>query len=109
MGKKDAFNGIEGGVTGLAKAQGRQSRAAHKTVTEDEKKTRQAERRTQGKKGAGSPRINMAFTPDNIDFIRVMSRIRGQSMTDFTNYVIEQYRSEHPDVYQRALDVIADS
>ena len=107
MAKK--FDGIENEVTGLKKAQGRQGRAEHKTVSEAEKQTRQAEMRTQGKKGAGAQRINMAFTPDNIDFIRIMSRIRGQSMTEFTNYVLEQYRAEHPDVYQRAWDVINDS
>lgn len=108
MAKKD-FGGIEQGLTGLAKAQGKTGRAPHKTVNDAEKKTRQAEMRTQGKKGAGAQRINMAFTPENIDFIQVMSRIRGQSQTAFVNYVLEQYRNDHPDIYNRALDIIADS
>ena len=40
-------------------------------------------------------RINMAFTPENYDFIRRFSRLRGQSMTDFTNHMIDEYREEH--------------
>ena len=108
MAKKD-FEGIENGVTGLSKAQGKTGRAEHKTATDSEKKTRQAEQRTQGKKGAGMQRINMAFTPDNIDFIHIMSRIRGESMTAFVNYVLDLYKEEHPEIYRRALDVIEDS
>lgn len=104
-----SFDGIEKQITSLSKAQGRGGRSPHKVVTEDEKKERQAQMKTQGKKGAGAQRINMAFTPDNIDFIHVMSRIRGQTMTEFVNYVLDLYKEEHPDIYRRALDVIEDS
>jgi hypothetical protein len=57
---------------------------------------------TQGKKGMKLPRINLAFSPSNLDYIRVMSGIRGESMTQFVNYVIAKDREAHGDKYQAA-------
>ena len=48
----------------------------------------------------------MAFTPDNHEFIRVMSRITGKTMTEFTNFVIERYRAEHPEQFEQAKAII---
>ena len=44
----------------------------------------------------------MAFTPDNHEFIKIMSTITGQNMTEFTNTIIKQYREEHPEIYEQA-------
>ena len=62
--------------------------------------------RTQGRKGCKAIRINMAFTPDNHEFIKVMARISGQTMTQFTNLVVERYRAEHPELYDQAKAII---
>lgn len=94
-------------IKGISRAQG--ARKAPDAASKEEQAQRAAAGKTQGKKGCYMPRINMAFTPDNHNFIKVMSRIRGESMTEFCNYCIEQYREEHPDIYNRALDVIEDS
>ena len=57
---------------------------------------------TRGMKGVKLPRINMAFTPSNLDFIRVMAAIRGQTMTQYVNAIVERERLENGDAYQKA-------
>lgn len=57
---------------------------------------------TQGRKGLKMQRINMAFTPTNIDYIKVMSAIRGQTMTQFVNALITQDREKNGDAYEAA-------
>jgi len=64
--------------------------------------------KTQGRRGMKLPRINMAFTPTNLDFIRVMAGISGQSMTQYVNAVIEAERQRNGEIYQRAKDLIKD-
>lgn len=76
------------------------------TASESEKKERANALKTQGRKGCKATRINMAFTPDNMEFVKVMARVNGQNMTEFTNFVIEAYRNEHPDIYEKAKAVI---
>lgn len=61
---------------------------------------------TQGKKGFKMQRINMAFTPDNMDFIRIMAKIKGQTMTQFVNGVLDQEREAKEDIYQEAKKLI---
>lgn len=46
---------------------------------------------TQGRKGCKLQRINMAFNPDIHDYIRMESRRRGLSITQFVNAVLEDY------------------
>lgn len=76
------------------------------TAPQEEAAERAAQLRTQGRKGCKATRINMAFTPDNHEFVKIMSRITGKSMTEFTNYVIERYRTEHPEIFEQAKDII---
>ena len=45
---------------------------------------------TQGRKGAKLPRINMAFTPQNLEYLRIMAGLRGQSVTRYVNALVEQ-------------------
>lgn len=62
---------------------------------------RQENLRTQGKKGAKAQRFNMAFTPSNLDFIRIMSKINGQTMTQFVNEIIDREREAQSETYQQ--------
>ena len=62
--------------------------------------------KTQGRKGCKATRINMAFTPENHQFIKTMARISRRTMTEFTNLVIERYRTEHPEIYEQAKAII---
>lgn len=54
--------------------------------------------KTQGNKGSAVQRINMGFTEENHDYLKVESRKRGLSITDFVNAVLTEYR-EGPDGY----------
>ena len=76
------------------------------TVTPQEAAERAAGLRTQGRKGCKAIRINMAFTPDNHEYIKVMAKITGHTMTEFTNIVIEKYRKEHPEIFDQAKQII---
>lgn len=53
-------------------------------------------------------RLNMAFTPSNTEFIRVMSRLNGQSMTRYINSVMDGERERKAEVYQKAKDFLKD-
>lgn len=99
-GKKD-FTKVNSTIEKATGTRGQQSTASQEEIEE-----RKALLRTQGRKGAKAMRINMAFTPDNYLFIKVMSKISGKSMTEFANYVVEQYRLEHPDVFEQAKAII---
>lgn len=80
-------------------------------MPEVEQKTQQAQDaleslQTQGKKDLHLPRINLAFSPSNMDYIRVMSAIRGESMTKFVNRIIEQDREANGDKYRAAKAIV---
>lgn len=72
------------------------------TASPQEAAERAAELRTQGRKGCKAIRINMAFTPENHEFIKVMSKATGHTMTEFTNIVIAAFQREHPEIMQQA-------
>ncbi len=61
--------------------------------------------KTQGKKGMKAGRINMAFTPSNMDFIRVMAAIQGMSMTQYVNAIIAQERERNGTAYEAAKQI----
>lgn len=57
---------------------------------------------TQGRKGCKAIRINMAFTPEVHEYIKTMARVRGESITDFTNYVFKQSMETNAETYKLA-------
>ena len=67
---------------------------------------RQEALKTQGKKGAKAQRINMAFTPSNMDYMRVLSKIKGQTLTQFVNELIAKEREANADAYEKAKFII---
>lgn len=75
-------------------------------ATADEQHERAEEMRTQGRKGCKAPRINVAFTPSNYRFVKIMSRATGNSMCEFINLVLKAYQDDHPELLQPALDLI---
>ena len=66
----------------------------------------QAERaqnlKTQGRKGCKATRINMAFSPQNHEFIKVMAKASGRTMTEMCNDILTAYRNEHPEFMEKA-------
>ena len=59
-------------------------------------------RNARGLGGVKMPRINMAFTPVNHDFIITLARMRGETYTDFVNHMVDLYREQFKDQYEAA-------
>ena len=95
---------VYGAIEQATSSKGQQGKASPQEAAE-----RAEELRTQGRKGCKAIRINMAFTPSNHEFIRVMAKASGRTMTEFTNLVIAAYQREHPEIMEKAqafLDTI---
>lgn len=79
-----------------------QARRERKTYTEQEQQQFREEGKTKGRKGCKAIRINMAFTPEVHEYIKTMARVRGESITDFTNAVFARHMEENAEIYERA-------
>ena len=73
-------------------------------ITEEELHARRAAGKTQGRAGAKMLRLNMAFTEENSEFIRVVARVTGRSMTQVTNQIVKEYRENNPEIFEIAKD-----
>ena len=71
----------------------------------EEAKERMTLMQTRGRKGVHLPRINMAFTPENHDFIKTMAFVTGKSMADFLNHIVTEYRKEYGQDYDAVLEM----
>lgn len=58
--------------------------------------------KTQGKKGQKLPRINMAFDEENIEYLRLISRIRGVSMTQYVNDLLNEDKKINDNLLKKA-------
>lgn len=57
---------------------------------------------TAGRKGLKLPRINMAFSPDNYQYVQTMSKACGESLTQFVNRIIKLSRENNAEAYEQA-------
>jgi len=96
------FTGISTGRVYNTVEQATSKKGQQGTASPQERAERAASLKTQGRKGCKAVRINMAFTPENHEFIKVMARASGRTMTEFTNLVVAAYRSEHPEMMEQA-------
>ncbi len=62
--------------------------------------------RTQGRKGQKLPRINMAFRPANLQYLGIISRIEGISMTEYTNRLIEEDMKVRKNIVDKAKEIL---
>lgn len=106
MASKKDFAGMNTGRVYGAIEQATSNKGQQGTASPQEQAERAANLKTQGRKGCKAIRINMAFTPENHEFIKVMATISGKTMTEFTNLVIERYRTEHPEIFEQAKAII---
>ena len=74
-----------------------------KTYTAAEAQAALENLHTSGLKGVKLPRINLAFTPANYEFIKTMAQVRGQNLTEFVNDVLQQARENNADLYKQAI------
>lgn len=101
MAKKD-FTGMNTSRVYSSIEQATTTKGQQGTASPKEAAERAANLKTQGRKGCKATRINMAFTPENHEFIKIMAKASGHTMTEFTNLVIAAYRKEHPEIMAQA-------
>ncbi len=61
---------------------------------------------TQGRKGKKLPRINMAFDNENLEYLHIISRIEGVTVTKYVNILIEADRKKRAEDIERAKGVL---
>lgn len=89
----------------IAKSASRRGQQAE--VGEEEKAERLSNLKTQGRKGCKATRINMAFSPENHAFIKLLAKASGRTMTELANDIITAFRHEHPDFEEKANSYLA--
>lgn len=91
---KDFSTAIQTGrvYSELAQATGKQGQ--QDTASPEEIAARKSALKTQGRKGAKAVRINMAFTPENHQFIKVYASSTGQTMTEACNQMLDYARTD---------------
>lgn len=62
---------------------------------EEEARQRRQKMQTQGRKGVKLHRINMGFSDDNYEFLSIISKQKGLTMTRFLNCIVDEYRANH--------------
>ena len=61
---------------------------------------------TQGKKGQKLPRINMAFATPNLEYLQLISRIEGVSVTEYVNRLIEADKEARKDIIKEVRKLL---
>lgn len=61
---------------------------------------------TQGRKGQKLPRINMAFTQENLNYLQIIARIEGVSITEYVNRLVKADHAARADELERAKDIL---
>lgn len=79
-------------------------RKERKTYTEQEKQEIMETLKTSGRKGCKLPRINLAFSPALYEYVSIMSRVRGETLTAFVNLAIKEHMENHKDLYDKAKE-----
>ena len=76
--------------------------ARDREYTDEEIREYREAGKTRGRKNVKAIRINMAFSPTVHEYITIMARVRGQSITEFTNDVFEHSMKENAGLYEQA-------
>ena len=64
---------------------------------------------TQGKRGKKALRMTMAFSEENMDYIRTMGKLESGGATAYVNRLIEADRRKHADVYRQMKSMRPDA
>lgn len=77
-------------------------RSRNADPTPEQLRAAQEQNKTQGRRGCRATRINMAFTPEVHEYIVTMARVRGESITQFTNYIFKKSMTDNAELYEQA-------
>ena len=106
MASKKDFTTVADAITqatqGEETAQEKQQKA-RKTYTETEALELLREVK-QGRKGVKSPRINVALTPDNYLYVKVMGHATGRTYQEIINAAVEDHREKNAETYEKMLE-----
>ena len=72
----------------------------HRTPSEAEREARINSMRTKGAKGCRLPRMNLALTEDNFQFVRSVGGAAGLTNSEFINSVLDEYKKNHPEAVE---------
>ncbi len=98
------YDAIAEAVDKAPAAGGKKKYKPRKTYTEEEAAAVMDNLQTAGRKGIKLPRINLAFTPANYEFVKIMAQVRGQNLTEFVNDMLREARESHADIYEKAIE-----
>ncbi len=76
---------------------------SRREYTDDEARAIKDTGETSGHKRVKLDRINLAFLPENYDYVYTMGRVSGEGMTKFVNKIITQHREANMDLYEKAI------
>lgn len=76
-----------------------------KTYTAQEAQEFSNSLQTKGRKGVKLPRINLAFSQENYDYVRTMSKAAGMTYTEFIDKILRDHKEAHADTYQKIIDI----
>ena len=77
-----------------------------RVYTELEIEAAKSAMRDKGKVKKKLIRFNMAFDPDVYEYLTIMSRARGETVTEFTNTVFRRSMEQNADIYAQARSFI---
>jgi hypothetical protein len=81
----------------------KQGRRPRKEYTPEEIQELKSQQRTTGRKNAKSDRLNFAVTPENLQYVQIMSRVTGDGMSAFINKILDQHRRDNAGLYEKAV------
>ena len=103
--KKD-FSKANTGRVYDAIAEATAERKPRKVYNEQEAQEMREAGTTQGRGGCKAARINMAFLPPVYEYLRVMSRVQGMTITDFTNRILLKSLEDNAELYAQAKEFL---
>ena len=74
-----------------------------KENTATKEQVQKGAKKWQGKKGQKADRINMAFSPENSEFLDIVSKDYGMNKTALVNRILDLFREDHPEVMATAI------
>lgn len=105
MAKQKDFGAINTGRVFEAIETGTSKKGQQGAASPQEARERANRGQTQGRKGCKTDRINYAVTPDNMEYIKIMAGLNGQTMSKFINAIISAHREANKDAFQEAKAV----
>ena len=106
--KERVIAGIEEATTPAAapETNKRKRYKDRREYSEEEAAELRATFKSSGRKGIKLRRVNLAVSDENYEYIRIMSRARGETYSEFLNWMMQTHRDENIATYLAARSFI---